>query len=298
MRPAKPLEEAMKYLPLLALLAFAPPSQAATTPLHDAASKLIRNFVCSGGERCVKKHGPRLTKAAHTVVDVCLSEPNVPKWMCLGFVAAISNEAGGLEHPTCGGLDQACVVECDKLRAGGARQSCFLQCARDQGISPSKKKHSRWQRIKRCNDRGTSRGPFQQKPKSVRACRNITGNPAYDPHNLEQSARCTIRKVRSSAYRKHWPCRRDDGDRWAIAMKRVGRGPLETIEKAKPRTWVPSPTGEGRWEEARPAKRIQRCTESRYALRGMRYYRACGKACSEVDKRLSLGETLSDSGGM
>jgi hypothetical protein len=182
------------------LLLLAAPAQAGEpTPLHDAASRLIRNFVCSGGERCLAKHGERLTRAAHTVVDVCLSEPNVPKWMCLGFVAAISNEAGGLEHPTCGGLDQGCVIACDELRAGGARQSCFLQCARDQGVPVSTKKHSRWQRVKRCNDRGTSRGPFQQKPKSVRTCMSILDDPAYDPHSLEQSARCTVRKGRASA---------------------------------------------------------------------------------------------------
>lgn len=290
----------MKRLALLiCLLLLAPPASAETpTALHDAAAKLIRNFVCSGGERCLRKHGARLERAAHVVVDVCLSEPNVPRWVCLGFVAAISNEAGGLEHPTCGGLDQACVIACDELAAGGARQSCFLQCARDQGVAPSREKHSRWQRVKRCNDRGTSRGPFQQKPKTVRVCRRLLDDPAYDPHSLEQSARCTMRKVRSVAYGRHWPCRRDDGDRWAIAMKRVGRGPLETLEKAKPRTWIPSPTGGGRWEAARPAKRIQRCTESQYALRGMRYYRACGKACREVQRRVSFGDAPSDSGGM
>jgi hypothetical protein len=293
----------LRFFIVVLLLLAAPAHAAEPTALHDSASKLIKNFVCSGGERCLRKHGERLERAAHTVVDVCLSEPSVPKWMCLGFVAAISNEAGGLEHPTCGGLDQACVVACDELAAGGGRQNCFLQCARDQGIRPCKDKHCRWQRIKRCNDRGTSRGPFQQKPKSVRACRNILGDPNYDPHSLEQSARCVMRKVRSVAYKRGWPCRRGDGDRWAIAMKRVGRGPLETLSKAQPRTWTPDTTGGGRWEPARPAVRIQRCQESRYALRGLRYYRACGKPCQKVAKRLPartvvVDTVASDGGGM
>lgn len=273
----------MKAIAFAALLVFSAPARAvpppAPTPLHAAANKLARAFVCSGGDSCLKRHGERLTRAAFRVVDVCLSEPGVPRWMCLGFVAAISNEGGGLEHPTCGGLDQACVIECDKLAAGGARQSCFLSCAIDQGIKRCKDKHCRWQRIKRCNDRGTSRGPFQQKPKTIRACANVLGDPAYDAHDLEQSARCTMRRVRASAYRRHWPCNRGDGDRWAIAMKRIGRGPLETVAKAQPRTWIPSPTGGGRWQGATKAKRIQRCQESGYALRGLRYYRACGKAC-------------------
>jgi len=257
------------------------------TALHAAGGKLIRNFVCSGGERCLKRRGADLTRAAFAVVDVCLSEPGIPKWMCLGFVAAISNEGGGLEHPTCGGLDQRCVRACDELQAGGARQSCFLQCARDQGIPQSKQKHSRWQRVRRCNDRGTSRGPFQQKPKSVKLCRKLLAMPDYNPHSLRQSARCVMRKVRASAYNKRWPCRSADGDRWMIAMKRVGRGPLQTIEPEQPRTWIPAPTGGGTWQEARPAKRIQRCTESSYALRGLRYYRACGKPCREVEVALA-----------
>jgi hypothetical protein len=289
----------MRYAILAMLLVLAGPSRAGEpTPLHDTAAKLIRNFVCNGGERCLRKRGADLTRAAHTVVDVCLSEPNVPRWACLGFVAAISNEGGGLEHPTCGGLRQSCVRACDELDSSGARQSCFLQCARDQGIKPCKDKQCRWQRIKRCNDHGTSRGPFQQKRQGIRACRNILGRPDYDPHDLAQSARCVIRKVRRSAYRKHWPCRRGDGDRWAIAMKRVGAGPLKTVEKAKPRTWVPFATGGGRWDPARPAKRIQRCTESSYALRGLRYYRACGKPCREVARGLTLSETAPDSGGI
>lgn len=286
-------ESEMKRFLMVLLLLWAAPVQAEPpTALHDSAVKLIRNFVCSGGERCIAKHGDRLTSAAHTVVDVCLSEPGIPKWMCLSFVAAISNEGGGMEHPTCGGLDQRCVVECDKLRAGGARQSCFLQCATDQGIKRCKPKHCKWQRIKRCNDRGTSRGPFQQKPSTVRACRRLLADPAYDPHGLEQSARCTMRRVKASAYNRRWPCRRGDGDRWMIAMKRVGRGPMETLAKAQPRTWIPAATGPGRWEPAKPAVRIQRCQESGYALRGLRYYRACGKPCQDVARRPAEVVTL------
>ncbi len=291
----------MKHSIAIFLVLLAVPAGAAEppTPLHDAGGKLIRSYVCSGSASCIRKHGERLTRAAFAVVDVCLSERDVPKWACLGFVASIGNEGGGLEHPTCGGLSQPCVRACDRLRAGGARQSCFLQCATDQGVKRCKEKHCRWQRVKRCNDRGTSRGPFQQKPKTVRSCRRLLGEPGYDPHSLEQSARCMMRKVRRSAYAKHWPCRRADGDRWAIAMKRVGRGPVKTLAKAQPRIWLPSPSGVGRWEPARPAVVTQRCEESAYALRGLRYYRACGKACRAVERPgEAVTLTASGDGGM
>jgi len=267
----------------LAIVLFAMPSRA-STPLHDVGAKLARDFVCEGSPSCLRRAGDRLTRAAHVIVDVCLAEPSVPKWMCLGFVAAISNEGGGLEHPTCGGLKQSCVLRCDELRAGGGRQSCFLQCAIDQGIKYCKPKHCRWQRIKRCNDKGWSRGPFQQKPGSVEYCGKLLNDPDYDPHSLPQSARCTMRKVTKLTYRKRWPCPKDAGNRWAITMKRVGKGPQVTIQKEKPRTWIPYPTGGGRWEEKKPAIRRQQCAQSGYALRGLNYYKKCGKPCREVER--------------
>jgi hypothetical protein len=251
------------------------------TPLHKAGAELLKGLICEGGQRCLKKKGKRLEKAAYTVVDVCLAEPLVPKWMCLSFVANLGNESGGNEHPTCGGLSQRCAKDCDRIDASKARQGCYLDCARDKGIKVG---GARWKRVKRCNDWGSSRGPFQQKGSSIRYCKRILKNPHYNPHSLLQSATCVIKKVKRSALKKKWPCRnRDSSDRWMIAMKRVGAGPLRTMVKATPKTWIPSPrTGEGKWVEAQPAIRTQRCELSKYAQWGRNRYRMCGKPCFKM----------------
>lgn len=255
------------------------------TALHQAGADLLKTLSCNGDSACVKRRSKRLERAAYTIIDVCLAEPHVPKWMCLGFVANLGNESGGLEHPTCGNLPQTCVKECDKLPNGAPRQSCFLDCARDKGISVG---GARWNRVKNCNDWGTSRGPFQMKDSSVRYCERTLKNPHFDPHSLVQSAQCVIKKVKKHALAKRFPCRKSAGNRWMIAMLRIGRGPLKTVEKASKEKWVPGTRiGTGKWMSATPAVRIQRCDESRYAQWGMNRYRMCGKACREVQRPTS-----------
>jgi hypothetical protein len=255
------------------------------TALHKAGASLLKGLACDGNQRCLKNRGEFLERAAYTVVDVCLAEPHVPKWMCLGFVANLGNESGGLEHPTCGGLPQKCVKECDKLDAGAGRQGCFLDCARDKGISYG---GARWKRVERCNDWGTSRGPFQQKKGSIAYCKKVLKNPSYNPHSLVQSARCVIKKVKKHALARRFPCRKSDGNRWMIAMLRVGRGPLKTVEKASKKRWVPGARlGDGKWVAAKKAVRVQRCEESRYARWGMSRYRQCGKACQKIQRPTS-----------
>jgi hypothetical protein len=261
-------------------------------PLHAAGVKLITNFVCQGGERCLAKHGDRLAKAANTVVDVCLSEPGIPKYMCLGFVANISNEGGGLEHPTCGGLDQDCVLRCDTLWDNRARHDCFLQCAIDQGIRRGTR---RWERVKRCNDKGSSRGPFQMKKGRIKQCKSkAIGMPSnFDPFDLAQSARCMMRVTRKVATSKRFSCGRVD-NRWMVAHKRVTKGVRRTIAKAQPGRWVPD-TRQGKvWVPPSEAEYEQICSESGYAKRGLRYYQACGKKCRQVERVQPKAKTVAE----
>lgn len=242
----------------------------AVTPLHQAGERLILDVVCAGSEECEARRGPQLREAARTVVDTCLSEPGVPRYVCLGLVANISNEGGGLEHPTCGGLDQACVQGCDALESSGARQDCFVQCALDQGLSRGS---ARFDRVKRCNDRGTSRGPYQMKPTRVKQCRKLVG-PDFDPFSLAQSTLCTARLVKRTATAKIWPCGKSD-NRWLVAMKRVGRGTIRVLTEAQPGRWVATPRGEKRWVPEQEAVVEPVCDESGYGQRGLRYYQDC-----------------------
>jgi hypothetical protein len=138
-------------------------------------------------------------------------------------------------------------------------------------------------RVKACNDRGTSKGPYQMKPRRIRTCQKLLG-PDFDPFDMRQAARCTREKIKKTALHRKWPCRGSEGNRWMIAMKRVGAGPLETIQHAREAGCASDPRN---WKaqvcfEAKPAVRIQQCNESGYAKRGLRYYRACGKKCSLV----------------
>jgi len=266
-------------------------------PLHEAGSKLIRNFICNGRERCLEKHGERLTQAAFTVVDVCLEDPDIPKYMCLGLVANIANEGGGVEHPSCGSLSKTCVLRCDRIWNNGARNDCFKQCAIDQGITRG---GARWKRIARCNDRGTSRGPFQMKKGRINQCKKLLGEE-FDPFSLEQAARCTAQIVKLAALSDRWPCGRV-ANRWLVAHKRVTRGVIRVVSKAKPGRFVYDTHGGRKWIEPVPRVVERICTESSYGLRGLRYYRACGEKCTLVKYKpperrkqpsrvLSLGET-------
>ena len=255
-------------------------------PLHKAGEKLIKDMVCSGGSKCLKRNGERLTKVAHTVVDICLSEPGIPINLCLGFVAAVSNEGGGLEHPTCGGLRQKCVRKCDEFWDNNVRHDCFIQCAIDQGIPRSKKKNSKWQRIWRCNDKGTSRGPLQMKRLRIRQCRSLKwGNMGadFDPFKLEDAVLCLMRVVRKVATSKRWACGRVQ-NRWLVAFKRVTRGVIRTVAKATPGQWVPDAHGGRKWIEPQKRRVEQICSESGYGNRGLRYYKACGKKCRQVER--------------
>jgi hypothetical protein len=268
----------------------------APSALHETGAKLIKNFVCDGSQRCLKKRGQELTEAAYTVIDACLREEGVPKYICLGMVANISNEGGGLEHPTCGGLDQSCVSECDTIWNTGARRDCFLQCAIDQGIQRSNRKNSKWRRIKKCNDGGSSRGPFQMKMGRVKRCRKMFGKD-FDPFDLGQAAQCTVRIVKRTARAKRWPCGRD-GNRWLVAMKRVGAGVIRTVSKAKPGRWVPDTRGGRKWIEPQPKITEQICEESGYGNRGLRYYRSCGAPCRSetIQARSPMGTTPTGEG--
>ena len=255
----------------------------ADKPLHEAGVRLLKDFVCHGSEKCWAKHGPRLTRAAYTVVDVCLSEPDIPKYMCLGFVANIANEGGGLEHPTCGGLSQECVRQCDTLGNDRARNDCFLQCALDQGI---RRGSVRWNRVKFCNDRGTSRGPFQMKRSRIKQCKSkAIGMPEdFDPFDLAQSARCMMRITRRAALSKRFACGRVE-NRWMVAHKRVTQGVLRLVAKAQPGRWISSVhKGEKKWLPPTKPVYEQICSESGYARLGLRYYRACGKKCQLVQR--------------
>jgi len=255
-------------------------TQDAERPLHQTAVKLIKDYVCKGADWCWDKHGDRLTRAAHAIVDVCLSEPGIPKYMCLGFVANIANEGGGLEHPSCGGLDPECIQRCDEIQSNGGRRDCFMQCALEEGVPRSRAKGSKWQRIWGCNDGGTSRGPFQMKKGRIKQCQNELG-PDFDPFDLEQSARCMMKITRKVATAKHFPCGKVD-NRWLVAHKRVTGGVLRTVARAKPGRWIPDLHGGQVWVEPTRAIREPICSESPYGQRGLRYYRACGERCREV----------------
>ncbi len=249
----------------------------AESGLHDRAAKLMIDTVCRGLGPCVDSRSLALTETAHTIVDVCLSEPGVPRFMCLAFVRNAGSEAGGKSHPACGLKDQECVRACDELPAGSARKSCAEACAIDQGVQ---RRSDAMAGVLRCNDGWSSRGPFQQKPRRIAECVNkLEMGADYDPHDVEQSTRCTIRKIRHHATTKTFACAGAAGNRWMIAMKRVGAGPRIRLSEAKPRRWVPFPSGQGRWFPAVKAVYRQRCQESGYAKAGLEAYRKCGKAC-------------------
>lgn len=253
------------------------PQRPTASPLHDAAAELIRDFICHRRESCLERHGERLTRAAHRIIDVCLEDPEIPRYVCLGFVANISNEGGGLEHPSCAGLDQACVRQCDTLWKTKKRHDCFLRCARAEGVQKGSRK---WELVSRCNDRATARGPFQMKPARVRQCRKLLGED-FDPFDLAQAARCTMQLVKRSARAYNWPCGlQPSRDTWLVAMKRVGAGVRRKISDAEIGRFVPTPSGGTTWIPPRPAIWKPICSESGYGLRGLRYYRACGEACA------------------
>jgi len=246
-------------------------------PLHEAGTRLIRNFICNGRESCLRKHGARLEHAAHTVVDVCLEDPDIPRYICLGLVANLANEGGGVEHPSCGSLRKECVLRCDRIWVNGARHDCFKQCAIEQGVARGT---HRWKRIYDCNDKGTSRGPFQMKKGRIAQCRKFFGKD-FDPFSLPQAARCTARILKRTALSDRWPCGRV-GNRWLVAYKRITRGVIRTVAKAEKGRWIPDAHGGRTWIEPRKAVVEQICDESGYGQRGLRYYRACGKKCSLV----------------
>lgn len=263
--------------------------EASEQPLHEAGAKLARNFICNGRTKCLDKHGDRLSKAAHVVVSTCLEDPQVPKYICLGLVAAISNEGGAVEHPSCGQLNIECVLRCDQIWVNGARHDCFKQCAIDQGITRYTSK-ARWKRIQNCNDKGTSRGPFQMKMQRVRWCRKMfrkTSGEDFDPFDMAQAARCISSVIKRVALAKRFPCRTKSRagksqNRWLIAFTRVTRGVLRTVQDAQPGRWVPDAFGQKSWIEPQPKITEQICSESSYGLRGLRYYQACGKKCQKV----------------
>jgi len=257
---------------------------AAGKPLHKAGVKLALGMICKSNKKCRNRHRQRVTKAVGIVVDACLEDSDVPKWMCLGLVANAANEGGMMEHPTCGGLSQKCVRRCDLLESNGTRRSCFIQCGLDQGIPAWRMK-----KVRKCNDRGTSRGPFQQKKGRIKECKRWFG-PDYDPFSLAASARCKVRKLKRTAHSKHFPCRRSAGNRWSIAMKRVGAGPLVTVEKSQKASCHDSPREMGTkvCVPARKRVRIQQCNESSYAQRGLRYYKSCGAACRKFQRPATI----------
>jgi len=242
-----------------------------THPLHETGARLIKDFVCRGAGWCVQKHGDRLTKAAHKVIDVCLEDPDIPRYMCLALVATISNEGGGKEHPSCAGLPKEEVLACDKIWDSHKRRRCFVKSAKKQG-------KGRVKRAARCNDRGTSRGPFQMKRARIRQCQKILGK-TFNPFSLEESARCTAQLIKRAAAKVHRVCGRIPNP-WLVGYKRLTRGVIRKIANAVPRQFVADPKGgPGRWIPAQKAEYEQICTESRYGRRGLRYYRACGERC-------------------
>jgi hypothetical protein len=118
----------------------------------------------------------------------------------------------------------------------------------------------------------------------INRCKRWFG-PNFDPFDTAQAAQCMMKKIKRTATSKKWPCTRADGNRWMISMKRVGAGPLRTVEKAQKAGCFYSTTKNERLcVKAAPAKRVQRCDESSYAKRGLRYYRSCGKACRLVKR--------------
>lgn len=248
-------------------------------PLHETGAKLITDFICMGDAKCLDKHGDRLTNAAYKVVDVCLEDPDIPKYICLGLVANISNEGGGKEHPSCGNLDRSCVLRCDEMSNNDARHDCFLQCAIEQGIARGT---PRWRRIDGCNDHGTSRGPFQMKKRRIAQCRKILGK-GFNPFDLEDAARCTGQIIKKTALSKRWPCGKVD-NRWLVAFTRVTRGVIRILAEAQPGRWVPSPQGKAVWVPPTEAAIEQICEASGYGLRGLRYYQECGKKCARVKR--------------
>lgn len=248
-----------------------------TLPLHNAGAQLALEVICHGEDKCQEKYGEKITKAAYTVVDACLEDPEVPKYMCLGLVANASIESGLAEHPTCGGINQECVLRCDTIDDGGARQACFIACAKDDGI-----KGDKLARVAKCNDKGSSKGPFQMKLIRIGQCKVLLG-PDFSPFNLRMATKCTIAKIKKTALSKHFPCGKSRGDRWMIAMKQVGAGPTYEAQAATPAFCLPSPikTQAPVCVQASPAKRATQCGESTYASLGYDYYLSCGKKCSK-----------------
>lgn len=243
-------------------------------PLYDTGAKLITDFICRGREACLSKNGPRFTKAAHTVLDVCLEDKDIPKYICLGIVANLSNEGGGTEHPSCGGLAKDCVLRCDQIWVNSARNDCFKQCAIEQGLPRG---GARWARVLKCNDKGSSRGPFQMKKGRIAQCKRLLGD-SFDPFNLAQAARCQSRIIKRTALSKRWACGKVN-NRWLVAFTRATRGVIRTVAKAQPGRYVPTTRGGSVW--VGPSKKVveQICEESGYGKLGLRYYRACGKKC-------------------
>ncbi len=269
----------MKKLTLVLAILLLPTTVRADSPLHETATSLIQDFLCHGDVTCLAKRGERLSKAANTVMDTCLKDAEIPKYICLGLVANIANEGGGIEHPSCGGLQRDCVLRCDRLTDSGARHDCFLQCALEQGISRG---NPRYARVAKCNDRGSSRGPFQMKAGRIKQCRKLLGD-SFDPFDLEQATRCTAQIVKRTATSKRWACGRVS-NRWLVAFTRVTRGVIRKVADAQPGRWVKDLHGGKKWFPPTKTVYTQICVESPYGRRGLRYYNQCGKKCYEAPR--------------
>jgi len=163
------------------------------------------------------------------------------------------------------------------MEDSGARQACFISCAKDEGI-----KGDKLGRVAKCNDKGSSKGPFQMKRIRIGQCTRTFG-PEFDPFDLRMATKCTMDRIKRTALSPNFPCGRTRGDRWMIAMKQVGAGPTYISQAASPPVCLPSALKD-QPEVCIPAqveKRATQCGESSYAALGYDYYKACGKKCSK-----------------
>lgn len=149
-------------------------------------------------------------KVAQSAADACISM-GVPESGCLILVATLA-ESGGKAYPTCG-ASAVCMTLCGSIPDGLSRD-CRIQCMTDS--APNKAA-----RVRRCNDRGKSKGWYQLRDVNLAVCKRhgLKG----DPHDIVAASRCYTYLVRRS-YRAN-ACELPPGEhRWAVSFARVAAG--------------------------------------------------------------------------
>lgn len=180
----------------------------------EVAEEYVLETLCPDDE-CRERRRDAIAESVGKIVRVCDAHGLTDDW-CMALVVTATGEGGMQEHPTCAGLDPLCAQDCDRLFFGEERSVCLSGCALVHGQVKAAG------RARRCNDRGTSRGPFQMKPGTIAKCRQLVG--PIDPHRIDEAAFCYVELVRSSQQIIPSACGLPSS-RWMVAWKRVGAGP-------------------------------------------------------------------------